>query len=328
MIPSYINLFSSGEFSLRVNKSTEILSDCRCCPWECGAERTAGKSGACRSGYLPVISSYTAHFGEEPVLSGTKGAGNIFFGNCNLRCIYCQNFEISQNYETENRNTVSFEKLADIMLELQDKGCHNIGLVSPSHFAPQIIISLELAVKRGLRLPVIYNSNGYDSPEMLKLFDGLVDIYLPDVKYGNNSYGLQYSKVPAYFDRAKLALKEMFRQVGAELVYENGIAVKGLIIRHLVLPNDLSETEEVFRFISQELSPEIHISLMSQYYPVFRADEEILLSRELRPSEYERALRLLEKYGLHNGWQQECGSSGSYRPEFFADRENPFNNIK
>jgi putative pyruvate formate lyase activating enzyme len=323
MNPSYISL-SADELKNRSYNAENALSECICCPRQCHTNRKSGKYGICNSGYLPVVSSYTEHFGEEPVISGTKGAGNIFFGNCNLKCIYCQNYEISQNYEKENLNSVSFERVADIMLELQAKGCHNIGLVSPTHFSSQILKSLEIAIKRGLSIPIVYNSNGYDSPEMLKLFDGIVDIYLPDMKYGSNACGLQYSKVPEYFDKARVAIKEMYRQTGAKLVIENGIAIKGLIIRHLVLPNDLSDTEEIFKFISEELSPEVHISLMCQYYPVHKANEEILLSRELRVSEYEKALDLLGKYGLENGWQQELSSSQHYRPSFDSDRNAPF----
>ena len=273
-----------------------------------------------------VVSSYTSHFGEEPVVSGTRGAGNIFFGNCNLKCIFCQNFEISQNPKAEKNNQVSHERLAEIMIELQNKGCHNIGLVSPTHFSATIMKSIYLAAERGLNLPIIYNTNGYDSVEMLKLYDGVVDIYLPDLKYGNSEYAKKYSLVDNYFEKTKEAIKEMFRQVGDELVYDGNIVVRGLIIRHLILPNDLSETEEVFKFIAEELSPDVHISLMSQYYPTNKSYKDILINRALRESEYEKALRLLNKYGLRNGWTQEMESAETYRPDFNKDRVNPFNN--
>ncbi|HSW54235.1 MAG TPA: radical SAM protein [Ignavibacteriaceae bacterium] len=283
--------------------------------------------GTCQSGDQPIVSSYTLHFGEEPVLSGTNGAGNIFFGNCNLRCDYCQNFEISQNPAEEKLNEVSVERLAEIMLELQNKNCHNIGLVSPTHFAVPILKSIRLAIVKGLNLPVIYNSNGYDSVDVLKLYKDVVDIYLPDFKYGNNDYGRRYSKAPDYFDKAKPAIKEMYDQVGSELVYENGVVVRGLIIRHLVLPNGLAESEEVFKFISG-LDPNIYISVMAQYYPTNRAEKNILLNRTVRHSEFDRVTELLHKYGLENGWIQEMESHDFYRPDFENDREDPFSNKK
>jgi putative pyruvate formate lyase activating enzyme len=322
--PSYLKLNKSGELKRRVEKADELLKRCRSCPKECEVDRIKGEPGICLGGYLPIVSSFTAHYGEEPGLSGKNGAGNIFFGNCNLKCIYCQNFEISQNWKLEKKHEVCFENLSDIMLELQNRNCHNIGLVSPTHFALQILKSINLAVKNGLVLPIIYNSNGYDSVEILKLYEGVTDIYLPDLKYGNNEYGKTYSNADNYFDFARSAIKEMFRQVGEELIYENGVVVRGLIIRHLVLPNDLSETENVLKFIYEELSPNIHISLMSQYYPANNAYKEILLNRTLRPVEYEKALALMDKYGLKNGWIQEMESFNSYRPKFKLNRLAPF----
>lgn len=325
-IPSYIKLLDSGEFSNRIVSSAKILESCRSCPRNCRVNRSKDFKGYCQSGKLPIVSSYTQHFGEEPVLSGTTGAGNIFFGNCNLKCLFCQNYEISQNSKQEKQNEVSYERLADIMLELQGRNCHNIGLVSPTHFSVQILRSIFVAAGKGLKIPIIYNTNGYDSVEMLKLFNGVVDIYLPDFKYGNNLYGKTYSGAINYFDYTKKAIKEMYNQVGDELIYDGDVVVKGLIIRHLVLPNGLAESEKVFQFISEELSPKIHISLMSQYYPTNKSNKDILLDRPLRESEYEKAISLMDKYGLHNGWFQEMESSKNYRPEFKTDRQNPFNN--
>ncbi|MFZ1281291.1 MAG: radical SAM protein, partial [Ignavibacteriaceae bacterium] len=217
-------------------------------------------------------------------------------------------------------------RLAEIMIELQNKSCHNIGLVSPTHFSATILKSIYLAAQKGLNIPIIYNTNGYDSVEMLKLYDGVIDIYLPDLKYGNNEYAKKYSLVDNYFEKTKEALKEMFSQVGDELVYNGNVVVRGLIIRHLILPNDLSETEKVFKFVAEELSPKIHISLMSQYYPTNKANKDILIDRAIRNSEYEKAIQLLEKYGLHNGWVQEMESANNYKPHFNEDRLNPFNN--
>lgn len=316
----------TGELYSRAESAYKNLMSCTSCPRNCEVDRTNYEYGICASGHLPIVSSFTPHFGEEPVLSGTMGAGNIFFGNCNLKCVYCQNYEISQNPKLENKNQVSHKRLAKIMLELQEKGCHNIGLVSPTHFSATILKSIYLAAEGGLKLPIIYNTNGYDSVEMLKFYDGVIDIYLPDLKYGNSEEAKKYSLVDNYFEKTKEAIKEMFRQVGDELVYEDGVVVKGLIIRHLILPNDLSGTEEVFKFIAKELSPNVHISLMSQYYPTNKAYKDILIDRHIRISEYERALDLLDKYGLQNGWTQELESAETYRPEFSKDRANPFNN--
>jgi putative pyruvate formate lyase activating enzyme len=325
-IPSYKKLLQNSELQKRADLAYGNLISCTSCPRDCKVNRITGELGICTSGHLPIVSSYTPHLGEEPVLSGTKGAGNIFFGNCNLKCIYCQNFEISQNPKSERLNEVIHERLAEIMIELQSKGCHNIGLVSPTHFSATILRSIFLAAQKGLNLPIIYNTNGYDSVEMLKLYDGVVDIYLPDFKYGNSEHARKYSLVDNYFEKTKEAVKEMFRQVGDELVYNGNVVVRGLIIRHLILPNDLSETEKVFKFIAEELSLNIHISLMSQYYPTNKAHKDILIDRTIRNSEYEKALDLLDKYGLHNGWIQEIESSSTYLPNFNQDRINPFNN--
>lgn len=324
-VASYKKLLNSGELKTRAYKAYANLTSCTSCPRDCKVNRFENEIGICTSGYLPIVSSYTRHFGEEPVLSGTNGAGNIFFGNCNLKCIYCQNFEISQNSKSERLNEVTHDRLAEIMIELQNRNAHNIGLVSPAHFSATILKSIYIAAQKGLRLPIIYNTNGYDSVEMLKLYDGVADIYLPDFKYGNSEYAKKYSLVDNYFEKTKEALKEMYRQVGDELIYEGDVVVRGIIIRHLILPNDLSETEKVFKFIAEELSPKIHISLMSQYYPTNKASKEILLDRTIRNSEYEGALNLLDKYGLHNGWIQELESHAHYRPHFNNDRSDPFN---
>lgn len=325
-IPSYIELLHNGKLYKRAEKAYASLASCTSCPRDCNVDRINDEYGICTSGHLPVVSSYTPHFGEEPVLSGTNGAGNIFFGNCNLKCIYCQNFEISQNPKIEKQKEVSHNRLAEIMIELQNKACHNIGLVSPTHFSGTILKSIYLAAQQGLKLPIIYNTNGYDSVEMLKHYESVIDIYLPDFKYGNSEYAKTYSLVDNYFEKTKESIKEMYRQVGDELVYDGDIVVRGLIIRHLILPNDLSDTEKVFKFIAEELSPNVHISLMSQYYPTNKAYKDILIDRALRNSEYDKALQLLDKYGLHNGWIQELESTHTYRPNFNEDRSNPFKN--
>ena len=324
-IPSYKKI-SAENFEQRLSLANQIIKKCTCCPRNCLADRTNGELGTCQSGDKPIISSFTPHFGEEPVLSGSNGAGNIFFGNCNLSCDYCQNFVISQNPKLEKGNEVSIERLADIMIELQNLNCHNIGLVSPTHFTVPILKSIWIAIKKGLSLPIIYNTNGYDSVEVLKLYKDVIDIYLPDFKYGNNDYGRRLSKIPDYFDMCKLAIKEMYEQVGSELIYENSVVVRGLIIRHLVLPNGLAETEEVFKFISRELDHKIHLSVMSQYYPTNRSSRNVLIDRKVSHREYDRVLDLLNKYELENGWVQEMESNDFYRPKFEKDRVDPFNN--
>ena len=326
-IPSYIGTYNSGDFWRRVETAHNILQSCTSCPRNCNVDRTSGEEfGICQSGDLPVVSSYTPHFGEEPVLSGTKGAGNIFFGNCNLRCVFCQNHVISQNYKVEQRNEVSNERLAEIMIELQNRKCHNIGLVSPTHFSASILKSVYLAVEKGLMLPIIFNTNGYDTVEMLKLYEGIIDIYLPDFKYGDNFAGKTYSKVSDYFEKAKAAIKEMYEQVGSELVYEDGVVVRGLIIRHLILPNGLAETDNIFKFIAEELDQKVHISLMAQYFPANKTEKYPLINRSISYSEYSRAVDLLDKYGLENGWIQELESGESYRPFFEETRKDPFRN--
>jgi len=326
MVPSYIKLYKNGTLKKRIVEAISFLDKCKVCPNECGTNRKVDKNGLCSSGYFPIVSTYSPHFGEEPVLSGLFGAGNIFFGNCNLKCIYCQNYQISQNPKSESEKEITFERLAEIMIELQERGCSNIGLVSPSHFVPQILIALEIAIEKGLNLPLVYNSNGYDSVQSLRLLDGIVDIYLPDFKYGCSETAKEYSSVKKYFEVASNSLTEMYRQIGDEYLIEDEVLRRGIIVRHLVLPNDLADTEMVLKFISTLLSSKLHISLMSQYHPVHKAKEKILLSRKLNENEYDRAVRLLEKYDLNNGWIQELESHNYYLPDFENDRENPFNN--
>jgi len=265
----------------------------------------------------PVVSAVVPHFGEEPCLTGTRGAGNIFFGNCNMRCVYCQNWQISQDWKGQRRNTVSIEGLAEAMLALQDKGCHNINLVSPTHFVPQIVAALAIAVPRGLRLPLVYNTNAYDSVPVLRLLDGVVDIYLPDLKYSDNAMAREYSVAGNYVEASREALKEMCRQVGPDLVLDDaGCARRGLIIRHLILPNEIAGSRECLRFIAEELSPAVHLSLMAQYYPTNKAHRKDLISRKIRAREYADVLEILEEFGFENGWTQEFAATEVGRPDF------------
>jgi putative pyruvate formate lyase activating enzyme len=321
--PSYIQLHETGELQERAEKLEALLGSCGICPHECRANRLENEVAWCFSGYLPIVSSYCPHFGEEPVLSGTKGTGNIFFGNCNLRCVYCQNYQISQNWKEESKNEVSFERLAEMMLELQVKGCHNIGFVSPTHFVPQIVKALSIAVEKGLHLPLVYNTNAYDSTLVLELLDGIIDIYLPDLKYSDNETAWQYSKIKDYPKHARSAIKEMHRQLGSELVMENGLLKRGLIIRHLVLPSDIAGSEDSLQWISDELSKDITISVMAQYCPTNKANDSAILNRRIHESEYDRVLSILEELDLENGWIQEMDSQDYYRPDF-CNRLEPF----
>ena len=330
--PDFLKLYRTGELEQRVLRLEKLLESCTICLKDCGNNRLNDEIAACYSGRLPIVSSYTAHFGEEPVLSGTNGAGNIFFGNCNLRCVYCQNFQISQTWKTQKKNEVSHERLAEMMLELQERGCHNIGFVSPTHFAPQMARAILIAAERGLNLPIIYNTNAYDSVEVLKLLDGIVDIYLPDLKYAENSVGFEFSKIRDYTTHARAAISEMFRQTGDRLIYgADDLLKRGLVIRLLVLPNDLAGIEENLQWIRDELSPKTAISLMAQYYATNKAatDERyILLSRRISEREWSKANEILEDLGMEKGFLQEYESASHYYRPDFTDAEKPFKDIR
>lgn len=323
---------AAGELKKKVELLEKFLESCVVCPKNCGNNRFKEEIAACYSGRLPIVSSYTAHFGEEPCLSGTRGAGNIFFGNCNLRCVYCQNFQISQTWKTNKKNEISHERLAEIMLELQARGCHNINFVSPTHFAPQMARAILIAAENGLNLPIVYNTNAYDSVEVLRLLDGIVDIYLPDLKYAENENGFEFSKVRGYKTFAREAIKEMFRQTGDELVFDkNDLLQKGLLIRLLVLPNDIAGIEENLRWIKKELSPKVAISLMAQYYATNKAatDERyILLSRKISEKEWFNAVSLLTDLEMEEGFMQEYETASHYYRPDFTDAEKPFKDIR
>ncbi len=296
-------MISQPELQHRVDEAYNLLEACRVCPRECGVNRLKDdKLGFCRSGLNPVISSVSPHHGEEPPLSGTKGSGTIFFANCNLRCVYCQNYPISQMGNGAERTT---GELACQMLWLQEQGCHNVNLVTPTHFVPQILNALGIARERGFNLPIVYNSSGFDSVETLRLLDGIVDIYLPDMRYGDDSAAMQYSVAPAYVEVNRAAVREMFRQVGNLTLDEQGIATRGLIIRHLVLPGGFSGTEGVMKFLAEEISRDVYISLMSQYFPTYKASEHQAINRRINEREYDDAYDIKMKYGLKNGWVQE-----------------------
>jgi putative pyruvate formate lyase activating enzyme len=302
--PSYLTFYNSNkpEFENRIEKGQKILENCTLCPHNCRVNRLKDKRGVCKTGRLPKVYSWLNHYGEEPPISGTKGSGTIFFANCNMNCIYCQNYEFSQGgggSETEP------EELAKIMLELQHRGCHNINFVSPTHVAGQILEAIYLAIPRGLNIPLVYNTGGYDNLETIGLFEGIVDIYLPDMRYDDEKIAKKYSGIDKYPYYNRQAVKEMFRQVGNPQFDENGIILKGLIIRHLVLPNNLAGTIEVMQFLSKEVSKDTYISLMSQYFPCFKALDDPTIDRRITREEYEVAKSEMTLAGLKNGWFQD-----------------------
>lgn len=294
MYPDYLNL-SQKELNLRIKKLFEILEKCEICPRKCQVNRLKGEKGFCQLGKSPKVSAYHPHFGEESVLVGTHGSGTIFLTSCNLACVYCQNYEISQLRIGEE---VSFERLAEMMIDLQSKGCHNINFVTPTHQVPQIVKSLSIAIEKGLKIPLVYNTSSYDSIKTLKLLDGIFDIYLPDARYGDSKIALKYSNALRYFEIMKEAIKEMHRQVGDLILDERGIVIKGLLVRHLVLPNRLADSEKIFEFISKEISKITFLNIMDQYWPAWKAHQYPELSRRITKEEFREAINLAKKFGL------------------------------
>lgn len=300
--PSYAGIQSSGELARRIDRAYDSLRHCMLCPRACGIDRLSGEKGYCQAGAEPTVASWTAHVWEEPPISGTKGSGTIFFSHCTARCLFCQNYPISQ---LGVGRSVSVQRLAEMMLELQSRGCHNINLVTPTHFVPQILAALSLAIEGGLRLPIVYNSSGFETVETLRLLEGVVDIYLPDAKYADDGVANRLSGFQGYVAANRAALREMYRQVGEDLVLDqNGLALRGLIIRHMVLPEGLSGTQEVLAWIARELSPFIHISLMGQYFPAHKAVGDPVLGRHVSAEEYLQALEAFDLVGLERGWRQ------------------------
>ncbi|APV43515.1 putative pyruvate formate lyase activating enzyme [Dehalogenimonas formicexedens] len=319
-LPRYVELYESGELQRRVLALEERLGNCDVCPRRCGANRLEGEIGLCNAGKLVAVSSVCAHRGEEPALSGTKGSGAVFFGNCNLRCVYCQNYQISQDPAGQRHHEVTPSRLANRMLHVQnDLRCHNLNLVSPTQYVPQIMRALLEAIPHGFRLPIVYNTNAYEELSTLQELDGVIDIYLPDLKYSSNTIAMQLSDVAHYVPTARSAIKEMYRQVGDLQVGEDGIALKGLIIRHLILPNDLAGSEESLKWIARELSPQVTVSIMSQYIPRHKALGMPPLARSINAAEHRRVVNILDVLGMENGWMQEAGSQEFYLPDFTAD---------
>ena len=292
---------------MKVEELYGILRDCHLCPRDCGADRISGESGACRYGPSAVVYSYGLHPGEEPPVSGTGGSGTIFFSGCPLRCVYCQNYRFSQGREG---TIVPPSKLADMMLTMQGKGAHNINLVTPTHFLRAIIEALIIAIGKGLKIPLVYNTVGYESPKTLSLLNGVVDIYLADMRYGEDRFGQKFSNITDYASVNKVAIKRMHEQVGDLVIDDDGIAVNGLIVRHLILPNGLAGTGKTFKFLADEVSSDTYISLMAQYRPLNKAKRYPELARPITEEEYDAAKTMMEEAGLQNGWIQEFSNPG------------------
>ncbi len=293
--PSYVKLFESGQLERRVQRLLEIADPCRLCPRRCNARRFEGMTGVCKTGRLPIVSSAFPHFGEEFPLVGRHGSGTIFFTHCNLLCSFCQNYDISHEGEGA---AVTIERLANIMLSLQKRGCHNINFVTPTHVAPMIVEALLLAVPEGLRIPLVYNCGGYESTETLALLDGIIDIYMPDFKFWDSAVARRFTGVDDYSDVACAALREMHRQVGDLLRDEKGIAYRGLLLRHLVLPQNLAGTREIMRFVAREISKNTYVNIMPQYRPCGQVVREREMNRRLTPREFEDAVAAALEEGI------------------------------
>ena len=292
---AYLELYHSGELKERVEAAKSILQSCSVCPRCCSVNRLEGEVGECHTPGEAMVSSYGPHFGEEAPLVGRRGSGTIFFTNCNLRCVFCQNYSISQLGEGEK---ASKEELAYMMLSLQAQGCHNINLVSPTHVVPQILEALEIAVKSGLHLPLVYNTGGYDSLRTLEMLDGIIDIYMPDMKYSDEKIAEEFSGIKNYPSINRAAVKEMHRQVGDLEINDEGVAQRGLLVRHLVLPNRLAGTKEVVNFLAREISPNTYVNIMAQYHPCHKAFQIPSLARRISTAEFQEATELAYHAGL------------------------------
>lgn len=299
MFPLYLEKLSFHELKERTDALYQLMIECSICPNECMAKRADGETGLCHSTDEVMISSFGPHYGEEPPLAGTSGSGTIFFTNCNLACEFCQNFDISHLGHGEK---VTIEDLAKIMLKLQQKGCHNINLVTPTHFTPQIVDALAAAIEKGLEIPVVYNCGGYESVETLKLLEDIVDIYMPDIKYSIDKYALKYSGIQNYWQTVKDAVKEMHRQTGDLRISRRGIAQRGLLVRHLVLPNNIAGSKEIIDFIADEISPDTYINIMDQYHPAYKSSQYKDLNRRITPSEYKEVVDYALSKGLKHGF--------------------------
>lgn len=293
--PSYLRLYRKGKLKERIDQAIELMRECRMCPRECGVDRLSGEVGFCQTGRKAKVASYNAHFGEEAPLVGKSGSGTIFFSSCNLLCSFCQNYDISHSAEGVE---VEPEHLAKMMIHLAGRGCHNINFVTPTHVVPQILEGLILAVEHGMDLPLVYNTGGYDNVETLKILDGIFDIYMPDFKFWDQKWAEKFCDAPDYSKKAIEAIKEMHRQVGDLEMDEEGIAVKGLLVRHLVMPGDVANTKEIMTFLADEISVNTYVNVMDQYRPCYRAKEDTTINRGITEKEFKEAIDLAQKSGL------------------------------
>ncbi len=298
-IPSYIALFEKGELNQRIQLLKEFLKECRLCPRECRVNRLNGEVGYCKAPSEIMVSSAFPHFGEEPPLVGYHGSGTIFLTHCNLRCVFCQNYDISHLGRGEQ---ITSSEIAKAMVKLQEMGCHNINFVTPTHYAPQIVASLPEAIEMGLSLPIVYNCSGYESIEVIRLLDGVIDIYMPDAKYMEEKFSKQFSNAPDYPEVIKKVLREMHRQVGDLKTNSKGIAERGLLIRHLVMPGGVASSEAVLKFIAEEISSHSYVNIMDQYRPEYRAYEYSEISRRITHKEYLETIQMAKRFHLYRGF--------------------------
>ncbi|GAN34529.1 MAG: radical SAM protein [Candidatus Brocadia sp. AMX2] len=293
--PNYINLYWAGKLNERIEKARELLKECQICPRRCKVNRLENKMGVCKVGKLPKVSSYNPHFGEESPLVGTHGSGTIFITSCNLGCVFCQNYDIShlgEGYE------VSFERFAQMMIELQNMGCHNINFVTPTHVVPQILEALPIAIRDGLKIPLVYNTGGYDFVETLQLLEGVFDIYMPDFKFFDNDVAAKLCKARDYPQVVMKAIKEMHRQVGDLVLNEHGIAERGLIVRHLIMPDGLAGTRKVVEFLARKISRNTYVNIMDQYHPCGLAHKYPEINRRITAEEFEIAIQIAHEEGI------------------------------
>ena len=293
--PAYLKTYQEGVLAARIQEALKRMEACDLCPRNCGVNRLRGETGFCDTGRRAKVASYTAHFGEEAPLVGQNGSGTIFISSCNLLCGFCQNYEIS--HQKKGRE-VEPEQMAEMMIHLSEKGCHNINFVTPSHVVPQILEALACAVEMGLRVPLVYNTGGYDKPETLKLLDGVFDIYMPDFKFWEEKWADRYCGAPDYRDVVITAVKEMYSQVGDLVTDQQGVAVRGLLVRHLVMPGDVSGTERIMDFLAGEISTNTYVNVMDQYRPCGRAHKDAFVNRRLSSEEFRRAMDAAIRAGL------------------------------
>jgi len=293
--PSYLKLHQKGELSRRLKRALSLMENCRLCPRECKIDRFSGETGHCQTARKAKVASYNAHFGEETPLVGRFGSGTIFLNSCNLHCSFCQNYDISHLNEGVE---VEPEQMAAIMIQLAEKGCHNINFVTPTHVVPQILEALTHAIEQGLKIPLVYNSGGYDGEETLKLLDGIFDIYMPDFKFWDGKWAERYCRTPDYRETAIAAIKEMHRQVGDLAIDDQGVAIRGLLVRHLVMPDNIAGTEKIMHFLAKEISTNTYVNVMNQYRPCGEAHKDEFIKRRLTSQEFRDAMNIAMEAGL------------------------------